>query len=87
MTSLIRQRQQIAGERNAAIGFIALGVASVVFAITGGIWSESLSALGAGGVGLVLAVSGVFRLVPARRKLAAFEAEHGVGAGKQQSIR
>ncbi|WP_411700946.1 hypothetical protein [Conyzicola sp.] len=87
MTSLIRQRQLILGERNSAVFFIALGALSVVIMILASIDAQTLALPGSGGVGVAFMAMGAFRLRAACRKLAAFEAEHGVDAGKQQAIR
>lgn len=87
MTSLIRQRQRIVGERTKAIVFAAFGAVSVLFAVTASLYAQNLTAAGSAGIGLVFVVTGLVRLRSARRDLAAFESEHGVDVGKQQSIR
>jgi hypothetical protein len=88
MTSLVRQRQVI--ERERIIGTLIMGLAGVYLLFL-------VALLGDGGLqptaaftGLLFATLGItgFRQVrKARRDLAAFEAEHGVGAGAQQPIR
>jgi hypothetical protein len=89
MISLVRQRQVI--ERERIIGTLFMGL--------GGVYALLLVAilLDGAGVGPSLAFNGLmfasffvvgFRQVrKARRDLAAFEAEHGVGAGVQQPLR
>jgi len=87
MTSLIRLRQRLDAERNWAIAIIVIGAALTVLAIVGTLDEASLFSAGYGVLGLAQATLGAFRLRSARRDLATFESEHGVGAGKQQSIR
>jgi len=87
MTSLIRLRQRIEGERNWAIAIIAIGATLTVLSVVALLDEASLFSAGYGVLGLAQATLGAFRLRSARRDLATFESEHGVGAGKQQSIR
>ena len=86
MTSLIRLRQLIEGERNWAIAFLAIGSVSILFSVVSSVLTQSFTTAGVAGVGTTLVITGIVRLTAARRDLAAFETEHGVGAGKQQSI-
>jgi len=86
MGSLIMQRQRLVGERNWAIVFIVFGLASLGFSATSSIVAQVLTALGPAGIGLVFTAIGIVRLRAPRCELAAFEAEHGVGAGEQSPI-
>jgi hypothetical protein len=87
MTSLIQLRQRIEGERTKAIVFAVFGGVSIAISVVSSVMTQHLSAAGLAGIGLVFVVTGLVRARSARRDLATFEAEHGVGAGKQQSIR
>jgi hypothetical protein len=88
MTSLIQLRQRIEGERTKAIVFAVFGGVSIAISVVSSVMTQHLSAAGLAGIGLVFVVTGLVRArSAARRDLATFEAEHGVGAGKQQSIR
>lgn len=87
MGSLIRQRQRLVGERNRAIVFVVFGLTSLGFSATSSMFTQVLTALGPAGIGLVFTAIGIVRLRAAHRNLAAFETEHGVGAGKQAPIR
>jgi hypothetical protein len=87
MTSIIRQRQRTVGERNWGIFVVGLGVVAVVIMGLASIDARMLASPVSGVLGLGYIAIGGFRLRATRRKLAAFEAEHGAGAGKQPSIR
>jgi len=87
MTSLIRLRQRIEGERNWAIAIIVIGATLTVLSVVALLDEASLFSAGYGVLGLAQTTLGAFRLGSARRDLSTFESEHGVGAGKQQSIR
>ena len=84
MISIVRQRQLIEGQRTSGIVMAVIGLLGVGFGILtildgASLWGAVVSA--------TLLVTGVMRIRAAVRTLAAFEAEHGVGAGVQQPIR
>jgi hypothetical protein len=89
MTSLVRQRQVM--ERERIIGTLLMGFAGVylLFFVALLVDGDGLrptdvfSALLFAGLG----ITGLRQVLKARRDLAAFEAEHGAGAGVQQPIR
>jgi sulfite exporter TauE/SafE len=86
MTSIIRQRQLIVGERSKALAFVAVGSVMVAIGVLAWATARTVFALNIA-TGLIFLAIGLGTLRAARRKLAAFEGEHGAGAGKQPSIR
>jgi hypothetical protein len=84
MVSIVRQRQLIDSQRKWGIAMLVIGIVGM------GVAALSLldGTLPLGAVlFVILLVTGVTRIRAAGRALAAFETEHGAGAGVQQPIR
>lgn len=82
--SLIQQRIALGRERAIGIFFVIVGTAGLAvfvafIAMDASNWSSWATAVAY----LVLLIFGAARLVRYRRRVAAFEATHGVGAGVQ----
>jgi putative Ca2+/H+ antiporter (TMEM165/GDT1 family) len=87
MASLVRQRQIIARQRYSSIGLLAVNCLGALVNVAAlAVNPTSVLSWLALALFLVLAAA-VPRVLSAGRLLARFEAQNGVGAGKQQWIR
>ena len=89
--SLIRQRQDIHGRKSIAIGGVVLSSGWVLLLVARLVWfiddtTSLLTVLGWGACGVALLTIWVFRLRKVLTQERAFDAEHGEGAGRQESI-
>jgi putative Ca2+/H+ antiporter (TMEM165/GDT1 family) len=88
MASLVRQRQIIARQRYSSIGLLAVNCLGALVNVAAlAVNPTSVLSWLALALFLVLAAAAVPRVLSAGRLLARFEAQNGVGAGKQQWIR
>jgi hypothetical protein len=88
--SLIQQRMAIDRQRIIALvmsGLAVLYLGLTVFILISSLGSPPPSLLLNGTLSVVWTAGGVWSYLDARKKLRAFEAEHGVGAGKQKPVR
>jgi len=82
--SLAQQRTALERQRNLAIIFLIVFGFNATWWVARGVFDDAgVIVWILGGAFLVVVAMSVYSLVDARRKLRAFEAEHGPGAGKQ----